>query len=714
MSFKDLALDAVLRGFFVFPLVSDSKLPALKEWQKRATQDLAQIDMWDEENPDYNIGFFTGKFLPPGEKEPTTLIVVDIDVKEGKRGRESALQLELEGFDFTQTLEQRTPTGGSHLIYRYGRGVSGGSERPGPGIDVRSNGGYIVGHGSTIQGKPYAFKNPSLRPEIAPEWLVQRCLEAKPDRKITPEEKRAIKFLKDAKPAIEFNGGNHFTLKLAMELRDKGITQSKALELMLEHWNERCEPPWSLSELSTIVGNAFKYAKDSFANKAPALDFEKIEPKKEDEKLDPIQELNKEYAYVLSGNSGHILWETEDADGKAMVQHLDVKAFHEFNAAKTIQFGDSHKPMTKLWMNDKCRRTYRGFCFKPEKKVPPGWYNLWRGFAVKPSSEKGETHESVRAFLEHAEQNVCKGDKELTRWLLGYFAHLIQKPWEKPLTALVFKGKKGVGKGALVGRVGHLLGSSFRVGAKKRALVGNFNAHLENSLMMVLDEAFWSGDVEANGILKDLVTGDTHSIERKGKDIYELQNLTRVVVMGNEDWLVPASEDERRYAVFNVGDGRIDDPDFFEDMRVGMEAGGYSYLLRYFLDYDISGLNFRVAPKTEGLLEQKVASLPPVQEWWFKCLKDEVIDEALDVWPADISRNFVRDTFYEHLKAKNFRSRYPDPRAIGKELRKVCPSVKSHQPKIEGCRRREYQIPPIEKCREEWEQFIGHRVKWDD
>ena len=37
-----------------------------------------------------------------------------------------------------------------------------------------------------------------------------------------------------------------------------------------------------------------------------------------------------------------------------------------------------------------------------------------------------------------------------------------------------------------------------------------------------------------------------------------------------------ATDDERRYAVFHLGEGRMQDRKFFHDMRVGMEQGGYA------------------------------------------------------------------------------------------------------------------------------------------
>ena len=320
----------------------------------------------------------------------------------------------------------------------------------------------------------------------------------------------------------------------------------------------------------------------------------------------PFEVFNDEFAFVLSGGTHHILWETTDSHGHPVVQHLAETSFHKMHASRKWMSGRKEIPFTLAWMEAQERRSYKGVCFQPGQSSPNGWYNLWRGFAVQPADTSA--HPSVEAFKEHALKNVCGGDKHLYHWLMCYFAHMIQHPEEKPLCALVFKGGKGVGKNALIERVGHLLGNHFMLTSKRRYLTSNFNAHFEANLMFVLDEAFWSGDKEAEGVLKDLVTGSKHVIEHKGAGVFEVDNKTRVVIIGNEEWLVPATADERRWAVFDVGEGRKQDRKFFEDMRVGMEQGGYAHLLRFLLDYNITA-DVNAAPHTQALADQKIESL---------------------------------------------------------------------------------------------------------
>ena len=62
-------------------------------------------------------------------------------------------------------------------------------------------------------------------------------------------------------------------------MRDLAISESKTLELMLEHWNDHCQPPWSSSELSRKpIRSAYKYAKDQPGNSTVDAAIKKMFP----------------------------------------------------------------------------------------------------------------------------------------------------------------------------------------------------------------------------------------------------------------------------------------------------------------------------------------------------------------------------------------------------------------------------------------------------
>jgi len=139
-------------GFYIFPLVPNSKLPAVKGWPEKATRDTETLKAWWSKHPDCNIGICCTQF-----GDDRALLVVDVDNKNGKSGDETILELEMEGKEFPPTLVQITPSGGRHLIYVVDKATSNSVEKIGKGLDIRSHNGFIVGPGSVVESGTYKF-----------------------------------------------------------------------------------------------------------------------------------------------------------------------------------------------------------------------------------------------------------------------------------------------------------------------------------------------------------------------------------------------------------------------------------------------------------------------------------------------------------------------------------------------------------------------------
>jgi hypothetical protein len=112
------ALTAAGRGWCVFPLVPKGKMPALREWERRATTDRRQIYRWWAGGVANNIGVATGR---------SGLVVIDLDDGRGqippvrfagaRNGRDAlAILAAMAGAGIpADTYEVMTPGGGSHL-----------------------------------------------------------------------------------------------------------------------------------------------------------------------------------------------------------------------------------------------------------------------------------------------------------------------------------------------------------------------------------------------------------------------------------------------------------------------------------------------------------------------------------------------------------------------------------------------------------------------
>ncbi|MGX1778342.1 bifunctional DNA primase/polymerase [Nocardia brasiliensis] len=180
--FRDAALAAADRGWFVFPLRSGRKTPASLRlrnadgtpctWPLYATIDTDQIRNWWSGQRRHNIAVATG---------PSNLHVIDIDGT-GHDGKHlTALRSGLSVLEpLPATLTVRTPHG-LHLYFN----VPPPSRlrctvaRLAPGVDSRGVGGYIVAAGSETPHGSYRVVDPS--PVAAmPSWLIERLAPAPP------------------------------------------------------------------------------------------------------------------------------------------------------------------------------------------------------------------------------------------------------------------------------------------------------------------------------------------------------------------------------------------------------------------------------------------------------------------------------------------------------------------------------------------------------
>jgi hypothetical protein len=128
-------------GYKIVPIPPGEKYPkGLTEWQKKATDDEAQITDWWGKG-ERGIGWAMGR-QPNGEY----LVAIDVDVADGKVGKATIEALIKEhglGSAFGGTTTQRTGTGGYHFVFSTDtdtitNGVLGQH------VDIRGEGGFIV------------------------------------------------------------------------------------------------------------------------------------------------------------------------------------------------------------------------------------------------------------------------------------------------------------------------------------------------------------------------------------------------------------------------------------------------------------------------------------------------------------------------------------------------------------------------------------------
>lgn len=429
-----------------------------------------------------------------------------------------------------------------------------------------------------------------------------------------------------------------------------------------------------------------------------------------------VKRLNKRHAFIAG--KGVI---REDGAGGFAIE--SVRQFHDWYAndgvwTKTPGGADKFTSAAAIWMQSEQRRQFDSVVFDPRDESP-GCYNLWRGFTYTASS-KG----SCDRFLDHLFDNVCRGDKANYRWLVGWMAHLIQRPWEKPGTAVVLKGPQGAGKSSVGEHLGALLSRHYATVSTPRGLLGQFNAHLSSALLVQLEESFFAGDKAAEGDLKHKITGATINLERKGVDVIELRSFHRYLITSNERWTVPARHDERRYAIFDVGTDHAKDGKYFGAIAREMEAGGYRALMRHLLDFDLSRVDVRAIPQTEALAVEKITGLKGVHAWWHEMLTEGAL--PVDMWsrfdkePKDwrgdgvnVRTDDLRSAYEGWMRGRRHHGDLLTGDMFGRELRDMCPSASRVRRRADKSERAYfYDLPTLDACRLEFARWLDSEVEW--
>lgn len=212
----------------------------LRDGLKDATTDELKIRRWWKLWPDANIGIRCGK--------ESGIFVLDFD------NHEALLDLEQEHGKLPPTWIVTTGRGVHYYFKHPNFPVKCGKFKLVEGMDIKGDGGYVVGAGSShASGRRYEFESSGHPDDVgiaeAPQWLLS--LIAAPTRK----EQTNISGSK-----IPVGRRNNTLFREAVELRKRMGYNEQKLYLVLQGFNkEFCEVPLPDREIRKTARSAAKY-----------------------------------------------------------------------------------------------------------------------------------------------------------------------------------------------------------------------------------------------------------------------------------------------------------------------------------------------------------------------------------------------------------------------------------------------------------------------
>lgn len=225
-------------GWSIFPC--NGKIPSTPNGFKDSVKNEEDFNLLVAKYPGTNVGVATGS--------RSGVLVLDVDVKNCAGGYESLQELIKKHGPLPKTVEAMTWSGGRHYFFKY---VDGVRNRTGfmKGLDIRSEGGYVIAAPSSIEGKPYKWLVPPGSAEIAPppEWLL-KILGDKPQHSPLPQ----------GDGLIATGNRNQELTRRAGKMRNAGMDSIDIYAALCKINATRCSPPLTDREVRTIsesIGN---------------------------------------------------------------------------------------------------------------------------------------------------------------------------------------------------------------------------------------------------------------------------------------------------------------------------------------------------------------------------------------------------------------------------------------------------------------------------
>lgn len=246
----EAALKYAKMGWAVFPCSPDTKKPLTPHGCKDAKKDLGAIRAWWQRYPNASIAVATGSM--------SNLIMIDEDLDEieGKDGPHNMMLWERENGDLPETVVVITGRGGRHRYFKYYKDDIRNRAGIIKDVDVRGEGGYAI-----------------LPPSHHPNGTLYEW-ESSPDEiEIAEVDENVLKFLAIGKEIKEKgqklkldnviqSGQRNTTMhKLACSLQAQGLKDNAIMAAVQQENENRCNPPLSEDEVTTIVKSALKYKK---------------------------------------------------------------------------------------------------------------------------------------------------------------------------------------------------------------------------------------------------------------------------------------------------------------------------------------------------------------------------------------------------------------------------------------------------------------------
>lgn len=529
------ALEYAANDYAVFPIHKSTKEPATKHGFLDASTDEETIFKWWSDNPGYNVGIATG----------VNLTVLDIDPPKWGDQSLNLLQEYLKGIP--QTSYALTGGGGKHLLFKTATPIKNDVGLL-PGIDLRGKGGYIVAPPSLhATGMLYQFP-PGFSPlEMEPTMIPAKLLE-------TIEQLRPFKIGKsiDFETVIREGVRNDSLFRLSARFRNRKMPD-EILRMVITLVNTNlCKPPLGKAEVERIIDSSRRYQNTDGAGPARSNGVVSIDLANQfllDSALLETDIVGLRYYRdaFYEYRSGHYREIREKEVQARIIKFLINKTADQKPESKVRPVLEILKGLGLVEGNYKLPLILDA---EGNPKEKPALISLTNGTLDLDCKNLPLEDHSPRAFVLTQLPYNFNREADCPTWLKA-IKQILPDKTERALLQewfgyclssdcrfgklLLMYGEGANGKGVINCVLREMLGRENTAGVSLEAIDPTRTfllAQLEGKKANIIEEV---NEVTktAEGILKQLVTGEPITVERKHRDPFEMRNNAKFVISTN-------------------------------------------------------------------------------------------------------------------------------------------------------------------------------------
>lgn len=372
---------------------------------------------------------------------------------------------------------------------------------------------------------------------------------------------------------------------------------------------------------------------------------------------------------------------------------------------------DVRKTLADFWVNPKTH-VYIDVAFSPNK-LPITTLNYWVGHLITPAPGDWEVIKT------HLLCVICSGDEDLYSYLIRFLAHMLQFPEQKPGVMVTMLGKQGTGKGMFFEVLRRIWPMTTLLVSDLNQIIGQFNAVLGHSYVVIMDEAMFSGDRKSQDRMKSLITEKTCQIEQKHQPSRTIESVHRFFASSNHDHFSHVEADDRRSLFIRVSDAKQSDSNYFRQLAKAIDDDSViAAMIHFLINVDLTNFNVRVRPLTNEHGAQKLRSLQGFDRYWYEVLTTGNFgcgQYAANSWQTGgfiPTRIMLQGCIDYDKRAQRYAALQTSE--ISRALGRLCPSALAGRKKFQNTQQRGYLLPSLIIARKEFEDAYKCTVNWGE